>query len=112
MCRLTERLGSRHEPHRARHLIDHVPLHRGLQQHVQHREHVVDRLRRLRHEPRLQASDVLRRDRIKALGPKGRNQVHPQHRLLARDPARLVMIGSRVAINEPWSKLLQSGHTR
>ena len=129
MCRLTERLASRHEPFvvgnimkgrftpgnphepsRARHLIDHVPLHRGLQQHVQHRQHVVDRLRRLRHEPRLQASGVLRSDRIKAPGPKGRNQVHPQHRLLASDPARLVVIGSRVAINEPWSKLLQSGH--
>ena len=60
MCRLTERLASRHEPFvvgnimkgrftpgnphepsRARHLIDHVPLHRGLQQHVQHRQHVL-----------------------------------------------------------------------
>ena len=68
--------GSSSDP--ARHPLDHVPLHRLLQQDAEHGRDVVDRLWRLIVELRFQPLHVLALDRVELSATQRRDQVTPE----------------------------------
>ena len=77
---------------------------------AQHRQHVVDGLRRPLRQRVLQLLDVLVRDRVQPLVPSNGTRCTLQDGLLRGDPARLLPIRPRVAVEEPRRELFKCGH--
>jgi hypothetical protein len=98
-------LWDRQQANHARHPLNHVQLDRLLEEHVQHGQHVVDRLRFLRAQTVLEPLDLLCRNRIELLGAKCWKQVCVQDRLLRCYTTRLLTVGVRVTVNESRREL-------
>src|SRR5690242_2472209 len=92
---------NRQEPDTARHPINHVPLDRLLQKHIQDRQNVVDGLWRSVRQLTLQPLNVFTGDLVQLPFSKPRNKVNVENRLLGRDAAWLLAVRPCVSVKEP-----------
>ena len=93
------------EPHLARKRVEHAPLGSDLERHVECGEDVVRGGRLLLRHVRLQARDLFVGDGIEPLVAQQWPQVVAVRRQLAVDAARLVSVGSAVAVDEARPEL-------
>jgi hypothetical protein len=87
--------------------IDDAPLDGHLEHLAEHVDDVVDGLRAVLPEARLQLRHVLVGDAVELFRAERGHQMQMQNPLLGVDRARLLAVGQRVALDEPLLELLE-----